>query len=57
MFKSGYSIFISHSKIDSRKHFFTSAFATAGVQAKFEEFEPVVSKEDPPWKKIKNDIM
>ena len=56
MFKFGYSIFISHSKIDSRKYFFTSAFATAGVEAKFEEFEPVVSREEPPWKEIKNHI-
>jgi hypothetical protein len=51
-----YSVFISHSKLDHRKHFFTSAFATAGIKAEFEEFEPVESREDPPWKRIKNHI-
>lgn len=57
MFKFNYSVFISHSKIDGRKHFFTSAFATAGVEAKFEEFEPVASDDEPPWIKIKNHIL
>jgi hypothetical protein len=51
-----YPVFISHSKLDNRKSFFLSAFATAGVKAEYEEFEPVESKEDPPWKRIKNHI-
>ena len=51
-----YSVFISHSKLDHRKTFFSNAFATSGVQAHFEEYQPKHSKNNAPWMEIKKHI-
>ena len=41
-FNISYQVFVSHSKDDQRKSFFSDAFASSGVKAVYEEFETLV---------------